>query len=145
MELADVVDSKSTAGDSVPVRVRPPAPINATENDTFSVAFILCWKRTRTAGESLATSPSAAGGRSSDLSEWQGSARDAAAPTARTFAGDPNRTPGTQATESEPAIPRRGKEQICCILQALRAKEAKRFAKIVWPLIIFYRKLLSGL
>ena len=26
MELADVVDSKSTAGDSVPVRVRPPAP-----------------------------------------------------------------------------------------------------------------------
>ena len=26
MELADVVDSKSTASDSVPVRVRPPAP-----------------------------------------------------------------------------------------------------------------------
>ena len=26
MELVDVVDSKSTAGDSVPVRVRPPAP-----------------------------------------------------------------------------------------------------------------------
>ena len=25
MELVDVVDSKSTAGDSVPVRVRPPA------------------------------------------------------------------------------------------------------------------------
>ena len=31
MELADVVDSKSTAGDSVPVRVRPPAP---TEKNT---------------------------------------------------------------------------------------------------------------
>ena len=28
MELVDVVDSKSTAGDSVPVRVRPPAPRN---------------------------------------------------------------------------------------------------------------------
>ena len=26
MELADVVDSKSTASDGVPVRVRPPAP-----------------------------------------------------------------------------------------------------------------------
>ena len=26
MELVDVVDSKSTASDSVPVRVRPPAP-----------------------------------------------------------------------------------------------------------------------
>ena len=48
MELVDVVDSKSTAGDSVPVRVRSPAPIKAMENDTFSVAFILCWKRTRT-------------------------------------------------------------------------------------------------
>ena len=34
------MDSKSTAGDSVPVRVRSPAPIKATENDTFSVAFI---------------------------------------------------------------------------------------------------------
>ena len=30
MELADVVDSKSTAGDSVPVRVRPPAPKRKT-------------------------------------------------------------------------------------------------------------------
>lgn len=26
MELVDVVDSKSTASDGVPVRVRPPAP-----------------------------------------------------------------------------------------------------------------------
>ena len=33
MELVDVVDSKSTAGDSVPVRVRPPAP---PENTRFS-------------------------------------------------------------------------------------------------------------
>ena len=48
MELVDVVDSKSTAGDSVPVRVRSPAPIKAIVNDTFTMAFILCWKRTRT-------------------------------------------------------------------------------------------------
>ena len=41
MELVDVVDSKSTASDSVPVRVRSPAPITTTENDTFSVVFII--------------------------------------------------------------------------------------------------------
>ena len=33
MELVDVVDSKSTAGDSVPVRVRPPAPIKVIVNE----------------------------------------------------------------------------------------------------------------
>ena len=32
MELVDVVDSKSTAGDSVPVRVRPPAPKHSNPN-----------------------------------------------------------------------------------------------------------------
>ena len=30
MELVDVVDSKSTASDGVPVRVRPPAPKRKT-------------------------------------------------------------------------------------------------------------------
>ena len=40
MELVDVVDSKSTAGDSVPVRVRSPAPINPIVNDTFTMGFI---------------------------------------------------------------------------------------------------------
>ena len=30
MELADVVDSKSTGSDTVPVRVRPPAPSKAS-------------------------------------------------------------------------------------------------------------------
>ena len=35
MELVDVVDSKSTAGDSVPVRVRPPAPIQKKPKCAF--------------------------------------------------------------------------------------------------------------
>lgn len=39
MELADVVDSKSTGGDTVPVRVRPPAPKKRVE---YSTRFYLC-------------------------------------------------------------------------------------------------------
>ena len=39
--MVDVVDSKSTASDGVPVRVRSPAPINPTVNDTFTVGFII--------------------------------------------------------------------------------------------------------
>ena len=37
MELVDVVDSKSTAGDSVPVRVRSPAPKQYNPNQIFPV------------------------------------------------------------------------------------------------------------
>ena len=37
MELADVVDSKSTASDGVPVRVRPPAPNQYNPNQIFPV------------------------------------------------------------------------------------------------------------
>ena len=40
MELADVVDSKSTAGDSVPVRLRPAAPFIRTL--TFVKVHFLC-------------------------------------------------------------------------------------------------------
>ena len=41
MELVDVVDSKSTAGDSVPVRVRPPAP-QTNSSLSFSEELLLC-------------------------------------------------------------------------------------------------------
>ena len=88
MELVDVVDSKSTDGDIVPVRVRPPAPINPIVNDTFTMGFIFCIGRTRTGGESPGSEGSGAGGGRSDLSEWQRSVCNAAAPSAR-------RTPGT--------------------------------------------------
>ena len=35
--MVDVVDSKSTAGDSVPVRVRPPAPTQYNPNQIFQI------------------------------------------------------------------------------------------------------------
>ena len=37
VELADAVDSKSTASDGVPVRVRPPAPKQYNPNQIFPV------------------------------------------------------------------------------------------------------------
>ena len=37
MELVDVVDSKSTASDGVPVRVRPPAPNQNNPNQIFFI------------------------------------------------------------------------------------------------------------
>ena len=42
MELVDVVDSKSTASDGVPVRVRPPAPLrnDLCMSDDRASAFI---------------------------------------------------------------------------------------------------------
>ena len=81
-------NSKSAAGDSVPVRVRSPAPINPIVNDTFTMGFILCTGRARTACESPGSEGSAAGGGRSDPSEWQRSVCNAAASSAR-------RTPGT--------------------------------------------------
>ena len=39
MELVDVVDSKSTAGDSVPVRVRSPAPKKRRHTDVCLLFF----------------------------------------------------------------------------------------------------------
>jgi hypothetical protein len=56
-------------------------------NDAFTMAFILCWKRTRTGGESPGSEGSAAGGRRSDPSEWQRSVCNAAAPSARRTTG----------------------------------------------------------
>ena len=44
MELVDVVDSKSTAGDSVPVRVRSPAPKFHRNFDRITVDFFYARK-----------------------------------------------------------------------------------------------------
>ena len=45
MELADVVDSKSTASDGVPVRVRPPAPRKNNTNSDEKSEFVLFFTR----------------------------------------------------------------------------------------------------
>ena len=49
MELVDVVDSKSTASDGVPVRVRPPAPKQYNPNQVFPVGdgfgLFVCFKK----------------------------------------------------------------------------------------------------
>ena len=42
MELVDVVDSKSTGGDTVPVRARPPAPLNP--RPLWGRGFNLFWE-----------------------------------------------------------------------------------------------------
>ena len=42
--MVDVVDSKSTAGDSVPVRVRPPAPSKYSDLDTKSEYFFAYYR-----------------------------------------------------------------------------------------------------
>ena len=44
MELVDVVDSKSTASDGVPVRVRPPAPARR-ELRKFATTFYALHKK----------------------------------------------------------------------------------------------------
>ena len=59
MELADVVDSKSTASDGVPVRVRPPAPKYGIPHRGIPYFYA---DRTRTAGESPGSEPTAASG-----------------------------------------------------------------------------------
>ena len=45
MELADVVDSKSTGSDTVPVRVRPPAPNKNNTNPDGKSEFVLFFTR----------------------------------------------------------------------------------------------------
>ena len=78
------------------VAVRPPAPINPIVNDAFTMGFILCTGRTRTAGKSLGSEGSAAGGRRSDLSEWQRSIKSRKSVRCEDFIGNRNRTPGTK-------------------------------------------------
>ena len=78
------MDSKSTASDGVPVRVRPPAPkygIPEPGIPYFNTG------RTRTGGESPGSEGSTAGGGTSDPSEWQWSAGEEAAPSATKMPG----------------------------------------------------------
>ena len=52
MELVDVVDSKSTGGDTVPVRVRSPAPVVANFAK-FATIFLQKSSLTRSVGSSF--------------------------------------------------------------------------------------------
>ena len=94
MELVDVVDSKSTAGDSVPVRVRPPAPKTSQPPSGVGMFLIPVSVELEFIRVRGATRPPPVA-ESREGSEWQRSVCNAAAPTARRTPHHRNRTPGT--------------------------------------------------
>ena len=97
MELVDVVDSKSTAGDSVPVRVRSPAPnygIPQRGIPYFYASGLEPQVRVRGARAALlASSPSAAGGRYSEGAECAAVYKIEEKRKPEDFVGYRNRTP----------------------------------------------------
>ncbi len=108
---------RSADEEAAPSATNMPGTANRAPAPKYGISHIFCTGRTRTAGESLGSKGSAAGGGRSDPREWQwpscsalpvadkaehkcvpGSIADEAAPSARKISGTPN---GRQMTKPQ--------------------------------------------